>query len=464
MNILFATCEYAPISQVAPGSLYRVDEDRRGLVRELTRMGHHVVVMVFITAEELSDLTDRRNPNYEKVRIKPLICSDFADTYSLYSYETIQNEPHIFLCELIRPDNPDQQLARAILTICERIDFNPHLFHFNDSLFAAVMKQLTSSREFEKYHDVAKVLSVSQQKDILHETELIKYQAGSFHLSNLTAADLVITSSASLAKQLKNKAWGAELSIHYMKAKEYLVGITGAIDEARWDPGNDEMIPCTFTHSTLRRRVENKVRLQEIVHFPADQSVPIVGAAVTGSSETEITNLLETLPVVIRTSKVQFIIMGEIESDFEALLVELTNQYPDSIVYRRGHDRPLDHLLFAGSDFQLVPAHSDPHGYRILTAMRYGSVPIVQSVAAGADLIEEFLPGAETGSGFTHLSCTSMALQKALDRALHVYSKTPVFRGLRMLNMNRDFSWRVSARRYENAYETAILNRQNSTS
>ena len=119
-----------------------------------------------------------------------------------------------------------------------------------------------------------------------------------------------------------------------------------------------------------------------------------------------------------------------------------------AIMYNEG----LSHLLYAGSDFLIMPSRVEPCGLNQMYALRYGSVPIVRSVGGLRDTVQDIgTPLGGAGIRFAHFSEADARL--ALDRAMQLWWDRPEeFRALRQRIMTIDNSWENSTARYLDIY------------
>ena len=123
---------------------------------------------------------------------------------------------------------------------------------------------------------------------------------------------------------------------------------------------------------------------------------------------------------------------------------------------RVGFDEKLAHLVEAGADMFLMPSRFEPCGLNQMYSMRYGTVPIVRATGGLHDTVEDFDEQTGRGTGIRFVEYTPEALFEAIERALAVFQRPPVWRQLMLAGMRQDFSWDVPAREYVKVYGRAI--------
>ncbi len=119
---------------------------------------------------------------------------------------------------------------------------------------------------------------------------------------------------------------------------------------------------------------------------------------------------------------------------------------------RIGYDEALAHRIEAAADIFLMPSRFEPCGLNQMYSMRYGTIPVVSAVGGLADTVTDanaatLADGSATG--FVMDGDDAAALTAATRRALTLRGDPRAWQQLQIAGMNRDFSWRHSARAYE---------------
>ena len=152
---------------------------------------------------------------------------------------------------------------------------------------------------------------------------------------------------------------------------------------------------------------------------------------------------------------IRMVVLGTGEPDVEEGLREFVRRDPGRFGVRFQYDSGLAHRIEAGCDMILMPSRFEPCGLTQMYSMRYGTIPIVRKTGGLADTVEHFDPKRKTGTGFVFEHADTTGLVWAIDEALSAYAKPGLWSVLMQNAMTRDFSWALSAERYEAVYSHA---------
>ncbi len=87
-------------------------------------------------------------------------------------------------------------------------------------------------------------------------------------------------------------------------------------------------------------------------------------------------------------------------------------------------------------------------------AMRYGTVPIVRAVGGLKDTVKDI--SEEEGYGITFEDFSLEAASDAISRAVDLYNNTQRYSKVLSRIMKLDFSWKRSAKEYEEMYKSLL--------
>jgi starch synthase len=132
------------------------------------------------------------------------------------------------------------------------------------------------------------------------------------------------------------------------------------------------------------------------------------------------------------------------------LLAEATLKYPERLAAIIARDEQLARLIYGGSDIFLMPSRFEPCGLGQLIAMRYGAIPVVRHTGGLADTVKDVTE--KKGNGFVFQNYTVLEMLEAIKRAVESFYHREEWKNLMRRNMKLDFSWKASARKYEEIY------------
>lgn len=268
-------------------------------------------------------------------------------------------------------------------------------------------------------------------------------------------ADRVTTVSPSYAREVTEAGAGGLEGVFRMREKE-LVGITGGVDVAVWNPATDAYLEARFDPMDLGGKRRNKAALQRELGLPVRDDVPLIGVLGPLHPSSGLDVLARIVGRVMRND-VQVAIVPDAEP-LDASLVtvfeEHSRRWPDRLVLRAEASDTLLHRALAGSDLVLVPPHQAPGGSLQMRAHRYGALPIGIARAAVADSVVDCDAKLGTGTGFLFESAEDEAVLAALQRATAGFSMRGAFEKVRARAMRVDHSWERSAYLYERLYES----------
>ena len=107
------------------------------------------------------------------------------------------------------------------------------------------------------------------------------------------------------------------------------------------------------------------------------------------------------------------------------------------------------HLIYAGSDFILMPSRVEPCGLNQMYALRYGTIPIVRKTGGLADTVKDFGDG---GNGISHYQASTWDINYSINRAVGLYKNKKELKKIREIGMKTDHSWERVCQEYIEVY------------
>jgi starch synthase len=268
----------------------------------------------------------------------------------------------------------------------------------------------------------------------------------------IKCAGAVTTVSPSYLNEINQYANGLETLFKEVRFKSK--GILNGIDIAIWDPSSDPMIEKNYTLKNLEKgKQANKVRLCK--HFNLDPTKPLFSF---------IGRLFEEkggdiLPDAASESLSQFyediniLILGSGDPAIEKKLNKLTSEYKGNYNVYIGYNEELAHLIYAGSDFILMPSRVEPCGLNQMYSLRYGTIPIVRRTGGLKDTVVDF---GDNGNGICHDQASVWDVSYSIQRAVKLYKDKDNFNRIRKLGMQTDHSWERVCLEYIDQYNLII--------
>lgn len=277
-------------------------------------------------------------------------------------------------------------------------------------------------------------------------------------------ADANNTVSQTYAREITTAEYGEGLEQVLLKKMQEgrLAGILNGLDYAIWNPEKDEFLRYPFSAKNLGERVKNKAVLQERFELPQKKDFIVIGIVARMVRQKGIDLLEPIIQPLLRDLPVQLVGVGEGETSIMEFLLNLKKLFPEQVAMRFEYSHEFAHLIYAGADAVLIPSRFEPSGLTQMEAMAYGCIPIVRKTGGLADTVEDYDPGQGAGTGFVFEKIEPLSLMTAIVRAYESFCHQKDWRALQLRAMEKDFSWRSSARQYIELFRQAIKFRADS--
>src|SRR3712207_4163543 len=268
-------------------------------------------------------------------------------------------------------------------------------------------------------------------------------KAGIYYSSHIT------TVSSTYAQEITRPEFGCGLDglLRTCAEEGRLDGIINGID-ASWDPSTDPYLVSPFSAENCRGKRANANNVRK--SFGLDLSSGPLFAVVSRLVHQKGVDLAISAAETIVSQGGQIAMIGQSEARFEAELKRLSVRHPGSVGVRIGYDEGDARLMYAGSDFLLMPSRFEPCGLSQMYAQRFGSLPIAHRTGGLADTIEDGV------TGFLFKEPSLGAFLSAIYRAVDAYGSRRKLNAIRRAAMARTFAWQRSARRYKKVYDRVM--------
>ena len=273
-------------------------------------------------------------------------------------------------------------------------------------------------------------------------------------------ADAVSTVSPTYARELHHQRYGMGLEGVANLVDNKLQGILNGIDMDHYDPRHDSRLPVSFDVDHMAGKARCKANLQDVFGLEKEKRFPLFSLVARLVEQKGVELIKEVLPQLMDLG-CQVIIFGQGDAGYVDEFTKYISRWPGQFGFSDKYTEDMAAMVFAGSDFYLMPSRFEPCGLSQMMAMRYGTVPIVHETGGLKDSVRAYSDFDGVGDGFSFPEYTGQSLMMSIMAALRVYfCDEETFHILRRRCMNKDFSWNRSAQQYQRMYSRIAVGSQ----
>ena len=298
--------------------------------------------------------------------------------------------------------------------------------------------------------------------DLIHchdwQTGLIPaYKDANLLKGGIVYADKVTTVSQSYAEEIKTPFYGEGLDGLMSARSNDLCGIVNGLDYDDWNPATDPRIAKNFTIENFRKNKPlNKLALQEELGLNRDQHVMMIGI-VSRLTDQKGFDLIDYVMDELCQDAVQIVVLGTGDVKYENMFRHFAWKYGGRVSANIYYSDELSHKIYASCDAFLMPSLFEPCGLSQLMSLRYGTLPIVRETGGLKDTVEAYNEYEKTGTGFSFCNYNAHEMLGTIRYAERIYyDRKRDWNKIVERAMSQDFSWKNSARQYEDLYRSLI--------
>ncbi len=469
--VLLASAECAPLSKT--GGLADVVGTLPKALRKLGMDARVITPYHRVIKDKYADRVEHMFTFYarlgwrsEYVGIEKLV----LDGVTIY---LVDNE-HYFGDKIYRGGDAELEqyafFTRSVLDAIPNLDFRPEVVHCND--WHTAMIPMLGKTQYQggvqerlKYlltiHNIAfqGKCGFDRVQDLLgvdsryYTPEFMELNGcANFMKGGLVFADRINTVSPSYAEEIKMPYYAEGLEGILNARSAQLSGIINGIDKEVFNPYRDPNLPVHFDKGHRKGKALCKAALQEKMGLDVRPDVPLF-AMVTRMTEQKGFDLVAcVLDDLMSREDMQFMLLGTGEDRFENFMRAAEYRYRGRLCSYIGYSEPLSHLVYAGSDFLVMPSRFEPCGLSQMLAMRYGTLPIVRETGGLRDTVKPYNRFTGEGNGFSFANYDAWELRDAMRSAMDCYRKSDVMNSLIRSAMDCDFGFDRSAEEYARLY------------
>jgi starch synthase len=358
---------------------------------------------------------------------------------------------------------------RAVLDCIPNLDFAPDVVHCND-WHTAMIPMLAKTQYGAPQAGLKYLLTIHNIKyqgkygfDFVRDVLGVDYKyftpefmelngCADFMKAGCVFADRINTVSPSYAREIMTPYYSEGLEGILNARSHELTGIINGIDKTVFNPHSDPVLPARYDKGHLKGKAECKRYLQLSMGLEQREDVPMLAMVTRMTEQKGFDLVVRMLDELMGSCDMQFMLLGSGDEEYESFMRCAEDRYKGRLCSYIGYSDKLSHLVYAGSDFYLMPSRFEPCGISQMIAMRYGSVPIVRETGGLIDTVTPYNRFTGTGDGFTFSDFNAHEMKDAVMRALEAYEKPEVMNGLVRSAMEADFGFENSAAEYAKLY------------
>ena len=363
--------------------------------------------------------------------------------------------------------------CKAAVELLSFVGYYPDVLHAHDWQAALSLVYLdTKYRHISGYENIKTVFTIHNIEyqgkydfAILHDVfdlsdwdrHIVEYD-GCINLMKgaIVCANKVSTVSPRYAEEIKSAeyAHGLEKVLEENSCK--LCGILNGIDYDFYNPETNNGIAKNFSASSICDKYENKTALQREVGLPENKKIPIISVISRLASHKGLDLITEMVYNLMYERDAQLVILGKGEAIYESFFTDLESAFPTKVKALMTYDRDLANRIYASTYIFLMPSKREPCGLSQMIASRYGAIPVTRETGGLYDSIKSYYEadGVMYGNGFTFYDYSAAVLRRRTDDAIDLWFDEEKRMALVGKIMTTDFSWKASALRYIEMYES----------
>ena len=396
-------------------------------------------------------------------------------------YYFIDNE-YYFSGPKVYTDDPIWEIERyaffskAVLSVLPVIGFQPDVVHCHDwqtGLIPVYMKErfregdffrgmksvmTIHNLKFQGKWDTKTVKSITGLPDYYFTPDKLEaYKDANLLKGGLVYADAITTVSKTYAEEIKTDFYGEKLNGLLCARSRDVRGIVNGIDYNEFNPETDRYIVKQYNAMNFRKeKVKNKRELQRELGLCQDDRKMMIGL-VSRLTDQKGLDLIAYIMDELCQDDIQLVVLGTGEERYENMFRHFDWKYNDKVSANIYYSDDLSHKIYASCDAFLMPSLFEPCGLSQLMSLRYGTLPIVRETGGLKDTVQPYNEYESTGTGFSFKNYNAHEMLNTIRYAEHIYyDRKREWNKMIDRAMAADFSWNVSAKKYQEMYDWLI--------
>ena len=474
MKIAMACSEANPF--VKTGGLADVTYS---LSKELVKLGEEVVIVLPLYNQIKAKCLPLHYECYMNIEMSWR--NEGANIYSLIrdgiKYYFIENRHYFERDAIYGYDDDGERFAYyciAFTRVLEAFAFKPDIIHAHDwqpgMVFCYIREKHLSFYDNTRFvmsiHNPAfqGLLDRSALGDLFALPEYL-YDNGTLrfmdHVSSLKAGIVYANKVTTVSPNHRNELLTPEGSMglnNVLVFREWdFCGILNGIDYNEFNPETDTLIAKNYNENNfISGKKENKKALLNRFGLQ-NEELPLY-SLVSRVTWQKGMSLVFAAARSLLNRGANIILLGSGEYQLEQEMEQLRRDYPEHVGIYVGYNNELAHLIYAGSDFFMMPSLFEPCGLGQMIAQRYGTLPIVRRTGGLKDSVINYdTYNAEVSNGYGFDNFSEFDMIQTCHFAYDIYLwDNKSHRRLVKNALLTDNSWEKSGNSYHELYKSIL--------
>ena len=311
---------------------------------------------------------------------------------------------------------------------------------------------------FQGVWDIKTMRGLSGLPDELFTPDKLEFKKDANMLKGgIVYSDFITTVSNTYAQEIQTAYYGEGLDGLLSARNQSLFGIVNGVDYALYDPSNDAKIYRNYTERDHKEgKAANKAELQKQLGLEVNPNKYMIGL-ISRLTDQKGLDLVRYAMDKIIDDNTQVVVIGTGNPAYEEMFRYYAWCNSDKVSANILYSDDLAHKLYAAADSFLMPSLFEPCGLTQIIAFHYGTIPIVRETGGLRDTVIPLNEFEDTGDGFSFSNYNGEELINTVNYSKYIYFEQPeLWNHMVARAMEKDLSWGVSKKRYEELYNTLI--------
>jgi starch synthase len=478
MKILMATSEFAPFASTG-----EIGDHVRTLALELKRLGHEVSVAIplYRSIRESRRPIDPTGSEFHVALGEKKVTTGLFETKTADGIQLllIRRDEYFDRSGIYSgngrayEDNSERFIffSKAVVELARRLSPSVDIIHCHDWPTALIPVFIKDRRL--PFQTVLSLYDLEYQGSFWSFDFALTGLPGSyfgprgvefygrlnFVKSGILFADAVALSGEIALQAALQPEHGAGLHLVLQENSAHTVGIPTGIDYAQTNPPFEKLLPRRLKNETTPGKPACRQNLLNQLNLESDGTELVATCPAQANDAAGSSQLVQLFDRLL-TGRTRLIIPGPLPAAFTPQVIVAERKYPRRFAYDPQGDPRIRNLSLAGADVVLLPGSLGASGLTLITALRYGTVPVVRYRDGLRQIITDFDPVRKQGRGFVYYRNQPEGLWDGIQRVYWTRDRKEYWDALVEQCIAADFSWTESAKSYAELYAELLRHRR----